>query len=153
MPYAALRYWTPIFRYEDYMKTGQKERKKLWLPGLWVCLPSLQRAVCTRQRRRQAAAVTVPFPMRSRRKEQLETALQEAQGLITELQNSQEDAETKIAELDQKMSDISDQMTGLEQKLDEKNSEISDTETLLAQSEENAAAAVCEHEAAHTVYV
>lgn len=73
-------------------------------------------------------------------KEQLETALQEAQGLITELQNSQEDAETKIAELDQKMSDISDQMTGLEQKLDEKNSEISDTETLLAQSEENAAA-------------
>lgn len=73
-------------------------------------------------------------------KQQLESALHEAQGLISELQNSQEDAETKIAELDQKMSDISGQMTRLEQKLDDKSAEISNTETLLAQSQENAAA-------------
>ena len=39
-------------------------------------------------------------------KKELESALEEAQGLISDLQNSKEDAETKIQELDTKMSAI-----------------------------------------------
>ena len=72
-------------------------------------------------------------------KEELQTALQEAQNLISNLKNSQDDIETKIQELDTKMSSISTQISDMEQKLDTKNTEISDTEALLEQSEKNAA--------------
>lgn len=70
--------------------------------------------------------------------ENLETALQEAQELISELENSQEDVETKIVDLDTKMTSITNQMNDLESRLDAKNAAIANTETLLAQSEEDA---------------
>ena len=72
-------------------------------------------------------------------KQELESALEEAQGLISDLENSKEDAESKIKELDTKMSTISNRMKELQNKLEAKNTEISDTKTLLAQSEKDAA--------------
>lgn len=118
------------------MKDWSKKRKQVIFAGLISILTvTLTGGVYAAEQGNSSSLSSA-----EQEKQQLESALHEAQGLISELQNSQEDAETKIAELDQKMSDISGQMTSLEQKLDDKSAEISNTETLLAQSQENAAA-------------
>lgn len=132
--------WTPIFRYEVYMGNWLEKKKKVIFFGLVSILTVTSGGNVYATENGKASDTSVSLSNAEQEKQELENALEEAQGLITELENSQEDAETKIAELDSKMTDISNQMTSLEERLDEKNAEISDTQTLLSQSETDAAA-------------